>query len=126
MFDILYPVGSVYISVTANSAPFQNINGITSTWVQLAIGRTLWNVATTGQLGNTISGVLPKHTHTLKLLIGHSGTSVKNAYDRVDSDGVYGSGSTGDTTIDSTVSNVVIGNSLRPPSVTCTMWKRTA
>ena len=125
-FDILYPVGSVYISVTAKSAPFQNISGITSTWVQLATGRTLWNVAASGQLGETVNGVLPKHNHTLQLLIGHSGTSVKNAYDRVDSDGVYGGGTTGGTTIDSTVSNVGIGNTLRPPSVTCTMWKRTA
>ena len=61
MFDAMWPIGSVYISVNARSAPFQNIPNCRSTWVQLSTGRTLWNVETTDQLDNTLAeGSEPK------------------------------------------------------------------
>ena len=59
MFDAMWPIGSVYISVNARSAPFQNIPNCRSTWVQLSTGRTLWNVETTDQLGATVECGLP-------------------------------------------------------------------
>ena len=123
MFDILWPVGSVYISVTATNSPFQNIGGIASTWQQLATGKTLWNVATNEALGASISGILPDHTHVYtapdnEVVEDLWTTRSSSAYTDTKGD------TTGTTNLKTGVIDCAVGNTLRPPSVTVTMWKR--
>ena len=63
MFDQLWPIGSIYISVSP-FPPFQGILDVTSTWEQLATGRTLWNVPKDSpELGQKIDGIFPNHHH---------------------------------------------------------------
>lgn len=66
LVDILYPVGSIYISLT-DSAPF---GGVYGTWEKIAAGRTLVGVDTTNSLMSSpgdvfgdADSVLPLHSH---------------------------------------------------------------
>ena len=126
MFDNLWPVGSVYISVSATSAPFQYLSGIgiTSTWEQLTTGKTLWNVGTNEALGQSVNGILPDHVHAYtapdnEVTEDLWTTRSSSAYTD------YKGDTRGTTSLKAGVIDCAVGNTLRPPAVTVTMWKRT-
>lgn len=123
LFDILYPIGSVYISVSASEQPFQNINGITCEWERLSTGKTLWNSSDDTNLGGNLNGILPKHTHTYT---APSQVTTEDIHSTTSSSSYVGTtnSNTGVPTISSGVTDIVIGNSLRPPSIAVSMWKR--
>ena len=64
MFDQLYPIGSVYITVSSEK-PFQGYPGITSDWVQIAKGQVLWGCQNDGEIGDVRAAGLPNITGTL-------------------------------------------------------------
>lgn len=77
-FDLIYPVGSIYMSV-ASTSPSTLFGG---TWVQikdrflLACGNTYNNGATGGEAQHTLlASEMPSHTHTISSSGGHSHTA---------------------------------------------------
>lgn len=64
MFDQLYPIGSVYITVSSEK-PFQGYPGITSDWVWIARGQVLWGCENDGEIGEDKEPGLPNITGTL-------------------------------------------------------------
>ena len=126
MFNQLWPVGSIYISVD-NRTPFQGIDGVSSTWTQIGTGRTLWNTTDASELNKNLDGIFPQHTHQhdkAPEYYGHENdlTDKQTGWVYV---GRYTTGTTRTTILDSSVSNVTVGSTLRPPSFGVTMWKRT-
>lgn len=127
ILSAVYPVGSVYISVSSSLPAAIAAIG---TWVQMATGKTLWNVDPTVTAPGTeiAAGLpdLPAHSHDIN----------------IDSDGAYDAGggsghpkvvaSGGDTNVPtSSVPNVtsdIYGKSdtVQPPAIAVTMWQRTA
>jgi len=78
---------------------------------------------TNSQLGNSLDGVLPEHTHDIYLNIGtvKSGSIAGNiSNDKVPKSTHRSSKGT------SSVTGITVGDTLRPPSVGVCMWKRTA
>ena len=129
VLDAVYPVGSVYITVGA-TLPL-SISAI-GTCEQLSTGKTLWNVNPSETTpGTDIAAGLPNITGTFKSTFGklHSGTGVFVTKDEkphvCDSSGGSGLG-----TVDFSArrSSNIYGNSdtVQPPAVAVTMWKRTA
>lgn len=64
MFDQLYPIGSVYITVSSEK-PFQGYPRITSNWKQIAMGQVLWGCENDGEIGEDKQPGLPNITGTL-------------------------------------------------------------
>ena len=58
--DVIYPVGSVYISTTTAN-PRDLFGG---TWEQIATGRTLWGASNDNELNTTVNSGLPNITGT--------------------------------------------------------------
>ena len=135
LWDLIYPVGSVYISISEN--PNTKFTG--TTWVQIT-GCTLWGTASGG--GGYLDAQLPKlpsitcnsagaHTHTV------SGSRTTGYY--VPSGSYYGKDETVTQTTSSSGSHThsvsygtssVYGTSsdttVRPTSYAVMFWKRTA
>lgn len=114
-FDLMYPVGSIYISVN-NETPFQNIPGVTSVWDRIPSDLSLWSA--NDHLGDTVSYLIPQHSHS---------------YTRVNFGSTTQYGGAGQGKIGSTSSTTGpwpangdshIGNTLRPPSILVSIWKR--
>ena len=135
----MWPIGSVYISVNARSAPFQNIPNCRSTWVQLSTGRTLWNVETTDQLGSLIDAGLPNIVGSISGIPddrngGHQYVSGSGAFSTSGGQTAvsYSLGSSDKdntkVTFDASESNSIYGKSttVQPAAIKTTMWKRIA
>ena len=58
--DVIYPVGSVYISTTTTN-PKDLFGG---TWEKIATGRTLWGASADSELNTTVNSGLPNITGT--------------------------------------------------------------
>ena len=63
MFDQLYPIGSVYITVSSEK-PFQGYPGIVSDWKQIAKGQVLWGCTNDGEILDEREAGLPNITGT--------------------------------------------------------------
>lgn len=125
MFNQIYPVGSVYISTTG-SIP-TTFNG---TWEQLATGRTLWNVdPNVTETGTKIEAGLPNITGDIGT-IGNNG-SITGAFE-VKGEGGLILNENGEPSIQcdfnaSRCSNIYgSSNTVQPPAIAVTMWKRTS
>ena len=61
--DIVYPVGSIYMSTNSDLPPELSANG--RTWAAIDSGRTFWTVGgSSTALGTYVNGVFPNHTHS--------------------------------------------------------------
>lgn len=128
IINYIYPVGSVYITV-GSSLPSVIAN--MGTWEQLATGTTLWNVSpTSSKLGKTIPAGLPNITGTVSNIgstdrgnyIGTSGAFTSEEGYRG-----YESVRAGfKVTLDASIANSIYGssNTVQPPAIGVTMWKR--
>lgn len=129
--DMIYPVGSIYMSVNSTN-PSTLFGG---TWVEFGKGRTLVGVDTTqtefdtvektgGEKTHTLTvSEMPTHTHNIRGRIDRyqgSGTVFREPYDPNDIDGER----------DNNISTYSTGGSQShnnlQPYITCYMWKRTA
>ena len=119
--DIVYPVGSIYMSTNQDLPPELSANG--RTWAPIDGGQGFWIVNSgDSDLGRHVDGVLPKHTHT------YTGAITQSAYGPGVHDGATTSSSksTGTGSISDSVSGVSIGNTLRQPSFCIRAWRRTS
>jgi hypothetical protein len=135
ILSAVYPVGSVYIAVSGSlPAPIAAIG----TWVQLATGKTLWNVDpkvtapgtvieaglpnitgeitphrfgydAEGSLGNTGALSLSKHGGYSSAMPDHENHNAKITFNASNSNAIYGKSDT-----------------VQPPAIAVTMWQRTA
>lgn len=143
--DIIYPVGSVYISTT--TANPKNLFG--GTWEQIATGRTLWGASSDNELNTTVNSGLPNITGTydprwsdssgggIMMAAQNSGAMYTS---RPSSHGYWwaaatSSGGAGSNTqyhtrlnFSAQRSNSIYGNStiVQPPAYKVYMWRRTA
>ena len=123
--DAVYPVGSVYIT-TGVKLP-ASIAAI-GTWVQMATGKTLWNVDPKVTVpGTEIEAGLPDHIHTYSAVgyTGSYGRYTRAVWSCGDSGGV---GPTVAEFSKASESNSLYGSSdtVQPPAIAVTMWQRTA
>lgn len=146
LFDVIYPVGSIYISI--NSTLPDNFSG---TWERIAEGKCLWGSDSTGSnSGTVVEAGLPDINGTLGLnIIGVSSADYVNknymqdsfSCTSIDTAGKYylhrwATASDSDSkcvctmyvSFDASKSNVIYGNSdtVQPPALVVSMWKRTA
>lgn len=134
LLDILYPVGSIKITVSS-SAPFSDLGfGI---WKEVSKGRVLWGADDSHSAGSTIEAGLPNIT-------GHYATVVILNYQKnmvgcfYDSHGEYpelgscagtaGTDPAWDVAIDASRCSSVYGKSdtVTPPSYVVHFWQRTS
>ena len=143
--DVIYPVGSVYISTTTAN-PRDLFGG---TWEQIATGRTLWGASSDNELNTTVNSGLPNITGTydprwkdnsgggIMMAAQNSGamyTSRPNDHGywwaAVTSSGGAGSNTQYHTRLNFSAqrSNSIYGNStiVQPPAYKVYMWRRTA
>lgn len=143
--NIIYPVGSVYISTTTAN-PKDLFGG---TWEQIATGRTLWGASSDNELNTTVNSGLPNITGTYDpRWTDRSGGGIMMAaqnsgamYTSRPSDHGYwwaattSSGGAGSNTqyhtrlnFSAQRSNSIYGNStiVQPPAYKVYMWRRTA
>lgn len=82
LLDILYPIGSVKITVT-DTAPFKEYGF--GTWKEVSKGRVLWGADDSHTAGSTIEAGLPNITGHLNLGVwdGVSGAFDKDSKNRV-------------------------------------------
>lgn len=118
-FDDIYPIGSIYISVSTDLPPIFTEGG--RSWEKIESGLCLWS-ANEGQLGEKIPAGLPGlpaikfSTNSFSGLDGNS--AVK---------GWTGSSVGKPTTVPCSVArHSIYGNSdtVQPPALGVTMWKR--
>jgi hypothetical protein len=128
ILSAVYPVGSVYISVSSSlPAPIAAIG----TWVQMATGKTLWNVdPKVTAPGTVIEAGLPNITGTI-FLEQEGRNSVTGAFNMTSETVPKAAGSVGEdkkVEFDANKSNPIYGNSetVQPPAIAVTMWQRTA
>lgn len=143
--DVIYPVGSVYISTTTAN-PKDLFGG---TWEQIATGRTLWGASSDNELNTTVNSGLPNITGTydprwsdssgggIIMAAQNSGamyTSRPSSHGywwaNVTSSGGAGSNTQYHTRLNFSAqkSNSIYGNStiVQPPAYKVYMWRRTA
>lgn len=127
ILSAVYPVGSVYISVSGSlPAPIAAIG----TWVQMATGKTLWNVdPTVTAPGTEIAAGLPNIKGQIS---GARFDTHTGAFSTVVETGLPESGDDWNTGLtiefDASKSNEIYGKSdtVQPPAIAVTMWQRTA
>ena len=143
--DIIYPVGSVYISTTTTN-PKDLFGG---TWEKIATGRTLWGANEDSELNTTVNSGLPNITGTydprwsdssgggIMMAAQNSGAMYTS---RPSNHGYWwaattSSGGAGVNTqyhtrlnFNAKNSNSIYGNStiVQPPAYKVYMWRRTA
>ena len=123
----IYPVGSIYISVSGTNPA--SLFGI-GTWVEVGQGRTLWGADSSHAAGSTIEAGLPNITGTLDAN-NNDGTKWKTGafYDTGrGADGADGNDGGGIIAFDASRSNAIYGKSstVQPPALVVHFWKRTA
>ena len=135
ILSAVYPVGSVYISVSGSlPAPIAAIG----TWVQMATGKTLWNVdPTVTAPGTEIAAGLPNISGTFNTRLSDydveegaessGAVSVSKRYQAWQSDEGGQDNLAVDYAIDARRSSSIYGNSatVQPPAIAVTMWQRT-
>lgn len=143
--DVIYPVGSVYISTTTAN-PKDLFGG---TWEQIATGRTLWGASSDNELNTTVNSGLPNITGTydprwsdnsgggIMMVAQNSGAMYTSRpgnhgywWAAVTSSGGAGSNTQYHTRLNFSAqrSNSIYGNStiVQPPAYKVYMWRRTA
>lgn len=124
MFNQLWPIGSIYISVNPYQ-PFQGIPDVTSTWEQLLTGRALWNVPTDFEsLGGELDGILPNHHHSVDTPRYVACEDLYSTFKGAGYISKQASNTTSTELDEGVASEVTVGDNLRPPSIAVTMWKR--
>lgn len=143
--DIIYPVGSVYISTTTTN-PKDLFGG---TWEKIATGRCLWGADNDNELGTTVNSGLPNITGSIDprwsdssgggiMMAAQNNGALYN--ERPSSHGYWwatatASGGAGVNTqyktrisFNAKNSNSIYGNStiVQPPAYKVYMWRRTA
>lgn len=123
----IYPVGSIYISVSGTNPA--SLFGI-GTWVEVGQGRTLWGADSSHAAGSTIEAGLPNITGTLDSN-NNDGTNWKTGafYDTGrGAQGADGDSGGGIIAFDASRSNAIYGKSstVQPPALVVHFWKRTA
>ena len=129
LLNILYPVGSVKITVT-DTAPFSEYGF--GTWEEVSKGRVLWGADDSHAAGSTIEAGLPNITGRLGPMDDMSGEVVEGVFYK-------GSGRDFDATstmsgsgwylgFDASLSSSVYGKSttVTPPSYVVHFWQRVA
>lgn len=128
LLNKVYPVGSVYMSIT-NTSPASFIGG---TWTAIPAGYALWT-ATSGA-GGTISAGLPNISGSVGSLykIYWNSATFSGAFSKNGTSGKYASGSEGNTTahgfnFNASSSNSIYGASstVQPPAYKVYAWRRT-
>ena len=128
-FDQIYPVDSIYITVSSTFNPNEVFEG--TTWTVIGNGRCLWGCANNPtDVGKTLNGIFPKHYHEYY-------DETTEIWEQFDSHGSTSGtqkpaitkhekylAETRNTT--SSVSGIDAGNTLRPPSIGVIFWRRTA
>lgn len=150
VIDIIYPVGSIYISVNSTN-PSTLFGG---TWEAFSTGRTLVGIDTSQSEFNTIEKTGGEKTHTQTIEEMPSHTHIQNSHSHgeiVDNDGyrvTYAGGNTANyrvlnqtsqgnasgswkmSTSETTATNQSTGGgqpfNIMQPYITVYMWKRTA
>lgn len=135
LLNLVYPVGSIYIS-TGTTSPADFLGG---TWSIVGTNRVLWGVAASTSAGSTLEEQLPNIKGTLDFSggsQGHPEASVGGAfYKTANWSGTYpwpveGSSSTGPRKIgfDAKKSSTTYTDKgvVRPAAYTVHMWRRTA
>ena len=139
IFNLVYPVGSIYMSVNSTN-PSTLFGG---TWEQISQGRVLQGADTSHVGGDTIEAGLPNITGSLKGVAGaanaaydwgfrpgtigaFSVTQGNTTYNKYG--GAYSATSGGTATFDASLSNSIYGNSttVQPSAYVVYIWKRTA
>lgn len=143
--NIIYPVGSVYISTTTAN-PKDLFGG---TWEQIATGRTLWGASSDNELNTTVNSGLPNITGTydprwtdrsgggIIMEAQNSGAMYTSRpgdhgywWAATTSSGGAGSNTQYHTRLNFSAqrSNSIYGNStiVQPPAYKVYMWRRTA
>ena len=134
--DLVYPVGSIYMSVN-DASPAVLFGG---TWEQIGQGRTLWGAGNGYTPGTTVEAGLPNITgqyamdrNASSLLNGDgkfAGAFTSKATLSNSTNGVQYRASTNglDLAFDASLSNPIYGNSttVQPPAFVVYMWQRTA
>lgn len=137
--DIIYPVGTYYISENATS-PSELFGG---TWSKLDNNRMLMNTTTASKLGTNVGSGLPNISGNIR--VGWGDSSATNTIFRDSGSGAlyaYDSGATSyyvtstssgsgyrdKIAIDASKSSSIYGASsiVQPPAQYCYIWKRTA
>ena len=141
LIDLIYPIGSIYMSVTQTS-PASFLGG---TWTPLEEGKALWTTTTASTGGATIAAGLPNITGSFYVNLrgqgwpqGVGGKSGAFKDSPLASDGYYGSESyqsnpawndiTTRPTFNASSSNSIYGASttVQPPAIRVYAWQRTA
>lgn len=122
MLQLIYPVGSTYIS-TSNTNPLEALFG---TWELVAEDRVLQGSSGNHAAGTTIAAGLPNHQHTLGAEVwrGADGSTQRVAWDGGDRQVGWATG----TTSWASASNSIYGasNTVQPPAYVVNIWRRTA
>ena len=132
IFDLIYPVGSIYMSVNSTN-PSTLFGG---TWVAWGAGRVPVGVSsgdanfgsvekTGGEKTHTLTiDEMPSHTHTPNVSGRQMGVNAgESAYWHVAADQPWQTASTGVTTTNTGGGQA---HNNMPPYITCYMWKRTS
>lgn len=135
MTDIVYPVGSIYISVSTTS-PATLFGG---SWSQIASNRVLMGTTSSTLLNTTVDSGLPNITGSVHANTTYSGSPFSNGSfsgafyaSTMDAQYYLNSRSTGsgwaDIGFNAANSNSIYGGSsiVQPPALYVYIWKRTA
>lgn len=126
ILNSIYPVNSIYITVSDNeTCPIAFlIPG--STWELVSAGRVLQGADSNHAVGTTIPAGLPNHQHTLGAEVwrGADGSTQRVAWDGGDRKIGWATG----TTSWASASNSIYGasNTVQPPAYVVNIWRRTA
>lgn len=120
----LYPVGAIYLSVTATCP----LEGVIGHWEKVSSGRVLQGADDTHAVDTTISAGLPNVTGWMSFYSGCNPDVENGAMRSNRHGGNAGSGApnTGDLSFNASWSNSMYGQSdtVQPPAYVVNIWKR--
>ena len=131
LIDLIYPVGSIYITEKADFDPNTSWGG---TWVKTAVNRVLQGTDTANKVGATVEAGLPNivggaGSIYLALVDNLSGPFVnKQRKENGSIEYNITSGNYAGISFDASHANSIYGNSntVQPPAELVFIWKRTA